>query len=402
MPPSKNSEVLMHILQTLVSKIGRRTSEGFAMVIIDRTLQELRPRYPFLRFVTIENTVYSEGANAIHILPDIDSIKPKDVYTAISECLKITVKHLEKNADFFFIKEIKDAVSDIDEIVFDEGQINFNFMQFEYLAERQHELKIQNSEITEQILKSLIYVVNKKYPEIKTMQIVIAAVKKLTKPYDFLSFIEIHDQPDSQGFFVIRALPDINSVHMLTLGQAMQNLIEEVGKAAEWESNQTFIDQFKTELGEPQLENLNKIGINLSHIQVVLLRREHAHIVKKTFETLLAIITNRTSKDFAITTLCSALHELEQKHAVLQLISVNTSENNLENDSIQVLSEINDVESYKLGQAIREVIKFSGKNLGDKTGAFIEDFKQQLGNDYLHEIEKIGVNLHFLELKFQP
>ena len=401
MPSLKNSEVLLHILQTLVSKIGRRTSEGFAMVIMDNTLQELRPRYPFLRFVTIENTLYSEGANAIHILPDIDSIESKDVYKAISECLKITVKHLEKNADFFFIKEVKEAISDIDEIVFDEGQINLNFMQFEYLAERQHELKIQNSEITEQILKSLIYVVNKKYPEIKTMQIVSAAIKKLIKLYDFLSFIEIHDQPDSQGFFVICALPDINSVHMLTLGQAMQNLIEEVGKAAEWESNQTFIDQFKTELGEPLLETLNKIGINLSHIQVVLLRREHSHIVKKTFETLLAIITNRKSKDFAVTTLCSALHELEQKHEVLQLISVNTSENNLENDIIQVMSEINDVESYKLGQAIREVIKFSGKNLGDKTGAFIEDFKHQLGDDYLNEIEKIGVNLHFLELKFQ-
>jgi len=401
MPSLKNSEVLLHILQTLVSKIGRRTSEGFAMVIMDNTLQELRPRYPFLRFVTIENTLYSEGANAIHILPDIDSIESKDVYKAISECLKITVKHLEKNADFFFIKEVKEAISDIDEIVFDEGQINLNFMQFEYLSERQHELKIQNSEITEQILKSLIYVVNKKYPEIKTMQIVSAAIKKLTKLYEFLSFIEIHDQPDSQGFFVICAHLEINNVHMLTLGQAMQNLIEEVGKAAEWESNQSFIDQFKTEIGEPLLETLNKIGINLSHIQVVLLRREHSHIVKKTFETLLAIITNRKSKDFAVTTLCSALHELEQKHEVLQLISVNTSENNLENDIIQVMSEINDVESYKLGQAIREVIKFSGKNLGDKTGAFIEDFKHQLGDDYLNEIEKIGVNLHFLELKFQ-
>ncbi|MCX6664540.1 MAG: hypothetical protein NT038_00545 [Euryarchaeota archaeon] len=371
------------------------------MVIMDSTLQELRLRYPFLRFVTIEKTLYSEGANAIHILPGIDSIESKDVYKAISEYIKITVKHLEKNADFFFIKEVKEAISDIDEIVFDEGQINLNFMQFEYLAERQQELKIQNSEITEQILKSLIYVINKKYPEIKTMQIVIDAIKKLTKPYDFLSFIEIHNQPDSQGFFVIRALLDINNVHILTLGQAMQNLIEEVGKASEWESNQTFIDQFKTELGEPQLENLNKMGINLNHIQVVLLRREHSHIVKKTLETLLMIITNRKSKDFAVTTLCSALHELEQKHEVLQLISINTSEKNIGNDIIQVMSEINDAESYKLGQAIREVIKFSGKKLEDKTGAFIEDFKHQLGDDYLNEIEKIGVNLHFLELKFQ-
>ena len=37
----KNSQVIKHVLQTLVSKIGRRTSEGFATVILDTVLNEL-------------------------------------------------------------------------------------------------------------------------------------------------------------------------------------------------------------------------------------------------------------------------------------------------------------------------------------------------------------------------
>jgi len=35
---------------------------------------------------------------------------------------------------------------------------------------------------------------------------------------------------------------------------------------------------------------------------------------------------------------------------------------------------------------------------GDKT--FIPDFKKKIGEECLHESERMGVNLHFLELRF--
>ena len=69
-------------------------------------------------------------------------------------------------------------------------------------------------------------------------------------------------------------------------------------------------------------------------------------------------------------------------------------------DAISIMPEVNSVESYKLGKAIREIIKMTHKHLGDKSYNFIEEFKNKLGDKYLSEIEKIGVNLHFLELKF--
>ena len=44
------------------------------------------------------------------------------------------------------------------------------------------------------------------------------------------------------------------------------------------------------------------------------------------------------------------------------------------------------------------MIKVIHDIFGDKT--FIPDFKKRLGEEYLQEIEKMGVNLHFLELRF--
>ncbi|GAH44067.1 unnamed protein product, partial [marine sediment metagenome] len=70
-----NSEVVKHTLQALISKIGRRTSEGFAVITIDKILKELESKYDFLKYIEVQNTIYSEGMGAVNILPDIDSVE---------------------------------------------------------------------------------------------------------------------------------------------------------------------------------------------------------------------------------------------------------------------------------------------------------------------------------------
>ncbi|MCK5260860.1 MAG: hypothetical protein KAJ44_01615 [Thermoplasmatales archaeon] len=60
----KNSEIIKHVLQILINKIGRRTSENFALVIIDTVIKELESKYDFLKYAKIENMLYSEGINA--------------------------------------------------------------------------------------------------------------------------------------------------------------------------------------------------------------------------------------------------------------------------------------------------------------------------------------------------
>ena len=61
---------------------------------------------------------------------------------------------------------------------------------------------------------------------------------------------------------------------------------------------------------------------------------------------------------------------------------------------------INSLTIREAEQKIREIIKLVGKRLGVQAISYIDDFKQYLGKEYLLEIEKIGVNLHFIELKY--
>ena len=101
MPNLKNSEIIKLLLKTLVSKIGRRTHESFAVVTLHTLLKTLEPKYNFLKFITIKDTLYTEGIDAISISYEIDTISPDEFMEAINELVKMTVKHLERKADFF-------------------------------------------------------------------------------------------------------------------------------------------------------------------------------------------------------------------------------------------------------------------------------------------------------------
>ena len=48
---------------------------------------------------------------------------------------------------------------------------------------------------------------------------------------------------------------------------------------------------------------------------------------------------------------------------------------------------------------MREVIRKIFTEYEKKNIEFITEFKQHLGDEYLKEIESLGVNLHFLQLK---
>ena len=63
------------------------------------------------------------------------------------------------------------------------------------------------------------------------------------------------------------------------------------------------------------------------------------------------------------------------------------------------MSEINSVDSELLGKAIRNLLGQANIDLKNITSTFITDFEKNIGKEYLNEIEKIGVNMHLLELR---
>ena len=395
----KNSQVIKHVLQILISKIGRRTSEGFATAILDAVLNELTSRYDFLRYVEIKNTFYSEGIDAVNVSSEIDLVDTAKFYNAVGGIVEMTVKHIKEKANFFFIREVQEALNDIYDSALKEQNIDLNLMQFQFIVDKKQEIKMKNSEIVEIVISALNNVINKKFPSAQKTKTMINSIRKLEKKYDFLKYVEISDEPNSEGFYLIQALPDINNAHPIDVAEAIQKIICDIGESLDWRDGESFIGHIKREIGEKYLA-LEEMGVNLEHIKFMLMRQGHEVLVKKTLEALVDTVSKNTSKGFAVVAIDTAIGKLEEKHNILRYIKIDKSRYAEGANAISISPEINNVESHKLGKAIREVIRLVGKELGSKTALYIEDFKRSIGTKYLYEIEKIGVNLHFLELKF--
>ncbi|UCD14392.1 MAG: hypothetical protein JSW60_02975 [Thermoplasmatales archaeon] len=400
MPNLKNSEIIGHMLQILVSKIGRRTSEGFAVVTIDNILKELEQEYSFLKYIKIKNMLYYDKIDAVSVMSDINSVEPTKFYRAIKDIIKMTVRNLDRNAGFYFINEFQKAIDDNVDLALKENDIDLGLIKRHTMDEI---FKIENSEVVKHVLTALTRSLNRTFPEAQAIKTVIDLIKKLEGKYNFLKYIDMTNTPDLDALYSTRASPsinpNINNVSPTDMGEALQKLIEEAGKSIEYESDQSFIEDFKNELEDEYLSKIKEVGVNLDLIRNILLRKEHKILTEKTLEALVDVVGRRTSKGFAVVTLDTIIGKLLEKHDVLKYIKIDKSRYMEGFNAISIMPDIDSVESYKLGKALQDIIKVTKENLKNKARSFIEDFKNKLGDNYISKIKETGVNLFLLEMR---
>ena len=400
MTQRKNSEIIEHVMQTLINKIGRRTSVSFAVVIIDTVIKELNSKYDFFKYIKIKNTLYSEGINAVTVMPEIDYVESGEFFVAIKHLINTIVKGLERNADFFFIREFRDSLDNVIDLYLEEKGVNLDQMQFRYIDNRKEELKIKNSKVIEHVIWALAILVNQIFPEKQTIKIMTFSINKLRAKYDFIKFVEITDKPDLRGFYTITALPEVNNLHLSLVGEAIQDLIEDVGKSIKWKDRESFLYKFENIIGEEDLSNLKRMGVKFNSIKITSPQKENQELAQKSLEVLVGIIGEKTSNNFALDTIDKIIKRLEDKHDVLKLIRIEKSQQIEGADSIIISPGINLVKSHNVGKALQDIVKMIYVNLDEKDSEFLEIFKEKIGAEYLSEIENIGVNLYLLQMKF--
>lgn len=405
MTAPESSEVVKYFMQAFMAVAGRRTSENFAVVALDTVVRQLEPKYHFLRYIEIDTSRYSEGKNAISINPEINSVRPYDLGDALSEILDRVAKSLGEKADHFFIREIIDVLGYKYEFLHMNLGLNLYLKHSEYLIDEDGSTKtrfvpIKNSEILESVLRVLIDLLNRELSETDVINTIITFVKKLEGDYDFLQYVKIKDTPASDGLYDVRVLSEIDDVLQAILGEAIQKLIMEIGSSTPLKTRQSFIKDFKNVIGPADLVKLKEMDIHLDHIVEILQRQEHELIATKTLNVIVDIVSQKTSNSYAVTLLDNIIEKLKEKHSILRYITIDKSRYNDGIKSISILPGINSVESYEFGKALRDIIKKTRESLGDKYTSFFEDFKKQLGADYLSEIEKLGVNMHMIELRY--
>jgi hypothetical protein len=108
----KNSDVLKSILQALYSVASRRTTQSFAATVIGAITKTLEQNYPFLRYVQIENSDYSNTGEIITISSEIDIVNSAEIGKAIEAIIRIVYMDLIGKTGLFFMKELKELAGE--------------------------------------------------------------------------------------------------------------------------------------------------------------------------------------------------------------------------------------------------------------------------------------------------
>lgn len=132
MPQLENSDVVKHVLKTLVNISSRKTTSVHAISTLYELVNQLKEKYSFLKHVEIKDTTFLELEDPITVLSKIDGIGSNKIGEALHDIISTMNTNLGKDAGYYFIKELKnrmgpDYISTIEEMGLDLGLMQLEF-----------------------------------------------------------------------------------------------------------------------------------------------------------------------------------------------------------------------------------------------------------------------------------
>ena len=125
---------------------------------------------------------------------------------------------------------------------------------------------------------------------------------------------------------------------------------------------------------------------------------KNSDIVKQTLRALLTVAGRRTLDSYAVQVLGIVLKKLEREYDFLKFVEVKEALSADVKDMVTVASDIDAVEPGSIGEAIDTIIRVTYMDLEEDAGIyFITELKERLGETYVAEIRKQGVDLERIE-----
>jgi hypothetical protein len=132
MPAPEKSEVMKNVLKTLISISSRKTDLPYALMTMEDLIKRLEARYEFLKHVQINDDVYNEEtANLVSVMSDINTVPPTEMGKALHAIIDSLNRSLGERAGHFFIKELRNTLTDEYLTVMKTMGVDLGMMQLE-------------------------------------------------------------------------------------------------------------------------------------------------------------------------------------------------------------------------------------------------------------------------------
>jgi len=128
---------------------------------------------------------------------------------------------------------------------------------------------------------------------------------------------------------------------------------------------------------------------------------DNKDIFNSLLKSTINVISRRTSDSYANVVISNSVKKLAKKYNFLNLVEIKNTEYHELYDAINIESDINNIETRKIGVALKdfmqEIIQAMGKSAGYY---FIREIKESLSFEYEKIIKEIGVDLDYLQFQF--
>jgi hypothetical protein len=137
MPVPKQSEIMKNVLRTLISISSRKTDLPYTIITMDDLIKRLETQYRFLKHIQINDDFYNEQSDdLISVMSDINTIPSTELGKALHSIIDSMNRSLGENAGHFFIKEIRNKLSDECLTMMREMGVDLGLMQLESEIDR--------------------------------------------------------------------------------------------------------------------------------------------------------------------------------------------------------------------------------------------------------------------------
>jgi hypothetical protein len=109
-PQKNNSEVVKHVLDTLINIIKRKRGEEHAVSMMSSLLKELEAEHDFLQYIEIQDIRFLERGERVTVMPDINAVLPTEVGKALHIIISKLSLSLGDKDGYLLIREFEHRV----------------------------------------------------------------------------------------------------------------------------------------------------------------------------------------------------------------------------------------------------------------------------------------------------
>jgi CheY-like chemotaxis protein len=106
-------QIMENLLQTLIEKISKYTTRGFAANLIAKAIIDLRDENESFTYILINEMRYEEGINSLVVSEEINYVDSDKFYRALKALIQKTMECFDNGVDIHFLNDLRKDLPDV-------------------------------------------------------------------------------------------------------------------------------------------------------------------------------------------------------------------------------------------------------------------------------------------------